>query len=179
MLDFIWLNPDIPASGGGHSTFLWPPFYRTGRSPRFLWDCRAYHFVWALGCFVQFLGLPESYHHVFPEALVHVVARRGISFVERVAGKPQRQYRNATRSAVMRDGAGGHGCRLPDSRLFHRLHGARERLLPLLRLFKSVHVLHAGPGAGGQLPDDVCRLGRRGPLFLSADRVFLFAQIGL
>ena len=22
-------------------------------------------FLWALGCFVQFLGLPESYHHVF------------------------------------------------------------------------------------------------------------------
>ena len=40
---------------------------------------------------------------------------------------------------------------------------ARRRLLPLLRLPESVHVLHAHVGAGRQLSADVRRLGGRGP----------------
>ena len=64
-----------------------------------------------------------------------------------------------------------HRHRLSDSHLLHRLHGARRRLLPLLRLPESVHVLHAQPGAGGELSDPVRGLGRRRSVQLSADRL--------
>ena len=54
-----------------------------------------------------------------------------------------------------------------------RLHGARRRLLPLLRLLEPVHVLHADPGAGGQLSAAVRGMGRRGAVQLPADRLLL------
>ena len=56
-----------------------------------------------------------------------------------------------------------HRRRLPDPRLLRRLHGARGRLLALLRLPQPVHVLHADAGARRQLPAAVRRLGRRRP----------------
>ena len=49
----------------------------------------------------------------------------------------------------------------------------RRRLLALLRLPEPVHVLHVGAGAGRELPAAVCRLGRRGPGELPADRLLL------
>ena len=69
-----------------------------------------------------------------------------------------------------------HVRRLPDSRLRRRLHARRSRLLSLLRVSEPVHVRDADARAGGQLRADVCRLGRRGPLFVPADRLLLRSQ---
>ena len=84
----------------------------------------------------------------------------------------------SARSAQLRDDPGGHRHRLSDPRVLHRLHGARQRLLPLLRLPESVRVLHADAGAGEQLRAAVRRLGRRGPVQLPADRLLLPQEIG-
>ena len=45
--------------------------------------------------------------------------------------------------------------------------------LSLLRLHQPVHRQHGGSGACRQPAADVPRLGRRGPVLLSADRVLL------
>ncbi len=63
--------------------------------------------------------------------------------------------------------------------LLDRLHGARRRLLPLLRLPEPVHVLHADAHPGQQLRADVRRLGGRGPVLVPADRLLLPAPLGL
>ena len=76
-----------------------------------------------------------------------------------------------------RDADDRHRRWLPDSHLRDRLHGARGRLLPFLRVFESIHVLHAGAGAGRQFPAAVRRLGRRGIVQLPADRLLLPGKI--
>ena len=84
----------------------------------------------------------------------------------------------SARPAQRGDDSGGDRHRLPDPRLFGRVHGPRQRLLPLLRLPESVRLLHADAGAGEQLRAAVRRLGRRGALQLSADRVLLSQEVG-
>ena len=54
---------------------------------------------------------------------------------------------------------------------------ARRGLLALLRLPEPLHVLHAGAGAGRELPADVRWLGGRRPRLVPADRLLL--QAGL
>ena len=71
------------------------------------------------------------------------------------------------------------GVGFPDSRLFRRLHGARRRLLPLLRLHESFHVRDADAGAGEQSVADVCRLGRRRVVQLFADRILFPEEVGV
>ena len=57
--------------------------------------------------------------------------------------------------------------------LFVRLHARGPGIRAVLYLFESVCFFDAGPGAGKQLPVDVCGLGGRGALFLSVDRVLV------
>ena len=92
------------------------------------------------------------------------------------AGTFPRRIRSPGRSTHRRDAAGRHRRRLAHPHLFHRIHGARERLLPLLLLPQSVHVFHAHPDPGRELRAALRRLGRRGPLQLPADRVLLPAE---
>ena len=63
--------------------------------------------------------------------------------------------------------------------LLDGLHGARGRLLPLLRLPEPVHVFHADADPGQQLRADVRWLGGRGPVLVSADWLLLPAPLGL
>ena len=63
--------------------------------------------------------------------------------------------------------------------LFDGLHGARGRLLPLLRLPEPVHVLHADAHPGQQLCGDVRGLGGRGPVLVPADRLLFPAALGV
>ena len=83
-----------------------------------------------------------------------------------------------SRSAFLRHGAGRHRCRLPDSRLLRRVHGARRRVLPLLRLHESLHVRHADAGLGEQYAVDVRGVGRRRPVQLLADRFLFLEKVG-
>jgi NADH-quinone oxidoreductase subunit L len=64
MLDYIWLIPAFPILGAAiqffvgrrlpHKAISWVSVGLPGLS-----------FIWAVGCFIQFLGLPESSQHVF------------------------------------------------------------------------------------------------------------------
>ena len=65
-----------------------------------------------------------------------------------------------------------------DPHLLHRIHGARRRLLPLLRIPEPVHVLDAHAHPGKQLRAAVCRMGRRGTVFVPADRFLFPSQVG-
>ena len=77
-------------------------------------------------------------------ALLHLDSERRSEHRLRLRGRPPHR----------RHAAGGHRRRLAHPHLLHRLHGARGRLLPLLRLPEPVHVLHADPGAGA--PTSCC-----------------------
>ncbi len=79
----------------------------------------------------------------------------------------------STRSAVVDLHADRHRRRPLHLCVCHRLHAWRDRVLSLLRLHGPVHVCDARAGDGLELPDDVCRLGRRGSLFVPADRLLL------
>ena len=103
--------------------------------------------------------------------------RRKLFHLDRRRAVPRR-FRAASRPAHRRHAAGGHLRRLADPHLFHRLHGARGRLLPLLLLSESVHVLHADAGAGREPHRDVRRLGRRRPVQLPADRLLVPEEVG-
>ena len=90
-------------------------------------------------------------------------------------GRPfPRSLGAALRPAGRGDGRDGDLRRHADPRLFDRLHGARRLpALSLLRLPVAVHLLDADAGDGGQPAAALLRLGRRGPLLLSADRLLV------
>ena len=77
------------------------------------------------------------------------------------------------RSALRRDDSGGHRRRPADPYLFHRLYGARGRLLPLLWIFESVHVFHADAGPWRIICYCFCWMGRRWDVQLFADWILL------
>ena len=97
----------------------------------------------------------------------------------RPAGAVQRRCRLPARSAVGDLAAVRHRRGHAHPHLFDGLHGARRRLLPLLRLPEPVHVLHADADPGQQLCPDVRRLGGRGPVLVPADRLLLPAALGV
>src|SRR6266850_5388517 len=82
-------------------------------------------------------------------------------------------------SIVSGDGPGGYRRRLPDSRVFRWVHGARRRLLPFLRLYESVHVCDADSGPGKQFAAHVRWLGRRRSMQLPADRILFPEEVGV
>src|SRR5262249_11983614 len=83
------------------------------------------------------------------------------------------EFRVLSRSTHFGDAAGRDRGRIPHSHLLGRVYVGGRRLLPLFRLPEPVHVLHAHPGAGGQLPADVHWVGRRRPGVISADRILV------
>src|SRR5271157_1587853 len=64
MLDYIWLIPIFPLAGAAIQLFFGRRSSNRAVSAVSV-GLPGLSFLWALGCFVQFLGLPESYHHVF------------------------------------------------------------------------------------------------------------------
>jgi len=64
MLDYIWLIPIFPLLGAAIQLFFGRRISNRAVSAVSV-GLPGLSFLWALGCFFQFLGLPESYHHVF------------------------------------------------------------------------------------------------------------------
>ena len=85
----------------------------------------------------------------------------------------QHRVELSTRSAVVDLHADRHRRRPVHLCLRDRLHARRDRFLSLLRLHGPLHVCDARARDGLKLPDDVCRLGRCGSLFVPADRLLL------
>ena len=68
MLDHIWLIPIFPLLGAAIQLFFGRRSSNKAVSAVSV-GLPGLSFLWALGCFVQFLGLPESYQHAFHEHL--------------------------------------------------------------------------------------------------------------
>src|SRR5271157_667734 len=68
MLDQIWLIPIFPLLGAATQLFVGRRLSNKAVSAVSV-GLPGLSFLWAIGCFVQFLGLPDSYHHVFHQHL--------------------------------------------------------------------------------------------------------------
>ncbi len=64
MLDYIWLIPVFPVAGAAIQ-FLFGRRLSKSAVNVVSVGLPGVSFLWAVGCFFQFLGLPEAYHHVF------------------------------------------------------------------------------------------------------------------
>ena len=93
-------------------------------------------------------------------------------------GLLQRRCRFPARSALLHLAALRHRRGHAHPHLLHRIHGARRRLLPLLRIPEPVHVRHADAHPGEQLHAFVRRMGRRWLVLVSADRLLFSSQLG-
>ena len=81
--------------------------------------------------------------------------------------------RFVSRCALPGDDPGRHVRRLPHSRLLGRVHGRGPRLQPVLRLHESVCSVDDHTAAGEQSLASLTRVGRRGIVQLSADRLLV------
>ena len=126
----------------------------------------ALSFLISLGAFLQMLRTPDS---AMP------IVRNYFAWIQ--AGDVSGEFRIPARSSVRPDDSDRDRRRISDSRLLHRLHARRFRVLSILRLPEPVHVLHAHARSREQLPADVRRLGRRRTVFVSADRVLVRQEI--
>jgi len=68
MLEYIWLVPLLPALGA-LTQFLVGRRLSNKAVSAVSVGLPGLSFLWALGCFIQFLALPESYHQVFVRSL--------------------------------------------------------------------------------------------------------------
>ena len=68
MLEHIWLIPAFPILGAAIQFFVGRRLPNKAVSVVSV-GLPGLSFIWALGCFIQFLGLPESYHHLFEKSL--------------------------------------------------------------------------------------------------------------
>jgi NADH-quinone oxidoreductase subunit L len=68
MLDYIWLIPVFPLLGAAIQLLFGRRISNRAVSAVSV-GLPGLSFLWALGCFGQFLGLPEAYHHVFLKPL--------------------------------------------------------------------------------------------------------------
>ena len=118
----------------------------------------------SLGVFVELLREPP--HAPIIVSAVVVAAGRQAAGRLRLSGGP----------ALGGDAADRHRRREPDPPVQRRLHAGGPGLRPVLLVSESVRRVHAGAGAGLELPGDVHRLGRRGALLLPADRVLVQRQ---
>ena len=154
-LDHIWLIPLFPAFGAAIMFF----FGRKLRKATVSAVCVgavALAFVLPACAVWQYTG----YAHDNPgkpfEKIVYTwlgTDTGHMNYVKR-DGTPAavpRRCRLPARSALRHLAAVRHRRRHAHPYLFHRLHGARRRLLPLLRIPQSVHVLHADADPGEQL----------------------------
>jgi NADH-quinone oxidoreductase subunit L len=64
MIEHIWLIPLLPAFGALIQLLVGRRLSNKAVSAVSV-GLPGLSFLWALGCFIQFFGLPESYHHVF------------------------------------------------------------------------------------------------------------------
>ena len=64
MLDYVWLIPVFPLLGAAIQLFVGRRLSKNAVSAVSV-GLPGLAFLWALGCFIQFLGLPEDSHHVF------------------------------------------------------------------------------------------------------------------
>jgi NADH-quinone oxidoreductase subunit L len=68
MLDYIWLIPVFPLLGAAIQLFFGRRISNRAVSAVSV-GLPGLSFLWAVGCFIQFLGLSEDYHYVFPKTL--------------------------------------------------------------------------------------------------------------
>ena len=68
MLNYIWLIPVFPLLGAAIQLFVGRRLSNKAVSTVCV-GLPGLSFVWAVGCFIEFLGLPETYHHVFHRSL--------------------------------------------------------------------------------------------------------------
>ena len=68
MLEHIWLIPLFPALGALIQLLVGRRLSNKAVSAVCV-GLPGLSFVWAVGCFIQFLALPETYHRVFPKSL--------------------------------------------------------------------------------------------------------------
>jgi NADH-quinone oxidoreductase subunit L len=68
MLENIWLIPIFPLLGAAIQLFFGRRLSKSAVSAISV-GLPGLSFLWAVGCFAQFLGLPESYHHLFLQPL--------------------------------------------------------------------------------------------------------------
>jgi NADH-quinone oxidoreductase subunit L len=68
MLDNIWLIPLLPVLGAVLQLLFGRRLSNKAVSAISV-GLPGLSFLWALGCYIQFLSLPESYHHVFLKPL--------------------------------------------------------------------------------------------------------------
>ena len=68
VLEYIWLIPVLPLLGALIQLLAGRKLSNKAVSAVSV-GLPGLSFVWAVGCFIQFLGLPESYHHVFLKPL--------------------------------------------------------------------------------------------------------------
>ena len=115
-------------------------------------------FIFSLGAVIQLAGKDGESP---PGDSVHLARRTAVPHGRRPPRHLHRRLGIPARPAELGDDPGDHRHRLPDSRLLHRLHGARQRVLPVLRLPEPVRLLHADAGAGEQLRAAVRRMGGR------------------
>ena len=161
VLTYLWIIPLLPLLGAAANGIFggrWPKKRHLGR--RAFLDYAGVSRGARSGARIPF---PFSEPDSLDQNLFHLDFRGRISGRLRAAGGP-----------AHRDHAPGrHRRGLADSYLFHGIHARRSGLPPVFFLLESVHVFHARADPGGQLPADVCRLGRRRAVQLPADRLLL------
>ena len=169
-LNLIWLIPLFPAAGFVINGLFGKRMHKTvvgiiGAGAVLI------SFIFSAGAVYQLIQLEPNIARSRSSSMNG--SRWAGAYEERRTGELLGRLGISARSAVVGDDPGRYGYRFSDSRLFHRLHARRGRLLSFLRLSEPLHVLDAHAGPRKQLPDDVHRLGRCGPLLVFADRVLL------
>ncbi len=181
-LDHIWLVPLLPAAGAAIMFFF-------GRKLQKADGQRGLRRRSGAGVCLRLPGglavhriRPRQPGQAFRENRLHLAGHRHrpheLRQTRRHSGRIPCRCRLPARSSFRHLAAVCHRRRHAHPYLFHRLHGARGRLLPLLRISQPVHVLHAHAHPGEQLRLDVCGMGRRGPVLVSADRFLFPSPVG-
>ena len=170
MLETIWLIPVFPFVGAAFQFFFGRRVSNKAVSLVSV-GLPSLSFLWALGCFIQFLGLPESAHHIFLKHLYTWLPAGAFHLADGSLGNLTVNVgiQLDPLSCVMLLVVTGVGFLIHVYSIGYMAH--EGGLLPVFWVHESLHVFDAGPGAGGQLSDDVRGLGGRWPLFLSADRL--------
>ena len=145
-LAHIWLIPLFPLAGAALMLFFGRRLPNVGVNA----ICVGSVFlsmIYAFGAVAQMIARPVAQRVAevvlfdwVPAGAMHTISGHVVNF--------NAQWGMLLDPLSCGDALRGDRRRVPDSRLFHRLHGARGRLLPLLRLSEPVHVLHADAGAG-------------------------------
>ncbi len=181
-LNHIYLIPLFPAFGAAMMFFFGRRLQKSTVSAVCV-GAVVVAFLFACFAVVEYTHYAHGTGQPFEEVFVYTWLGSGDSASrlpqERRHGRRlQRRLRIPARSALRDLAALCYRRRHADPHLLHRIHGARRRLLPLLRIPEPLHVRHAHAHPGEQLHANVRWLGRRGPVLVSADRVLFPPQVG-